>query len=395
VVAVDGHHIDSGVVRQRLGQRLPSYMVPAAIIELEKLPVSVNGKLDRKALPEPEMLPSAEWRAPRSPQEEALCGLFAEVLGMERVGIEDNFFELGGHSLLATRLVSQARTALGVDLSIRSLFEAPTVAGLAAMLSHPADRNAFEVMLSLRSRGSRPPLFCIHPAGGLSWCYARLIPYLEADYPLYGLQSRHLTEPEFLPQTVEEIAAGYMDDIRKVRPRGPYCLIGWSFGGLVAQAIASLFQQQGEEVALLALLDSYPPVVEQTAVCATRDQILSNICRHLGYEAGDKPVDTASLIEFTGRVGDYPLEAMVEDVQNSISVMNSFIPQGYDGDLILFTASDSDGRGVSGAEAWRPYISGEIEVHAVACRHWDMLAYREPSARIGQVLAARLRMNRF
>jgi thioesterase domain-containing protein len=310
---------------------------------------------------------------------------------MERVGIEDNFFELGGHSLLAMQLVSQIRTALGVDLSIRSLFEAPTVAGLAAMLSHPTDRNAFEVMLSLRSHGSRPPLFCIHPAGGLSWCYARLIPYLDADYPIYGLQSRHLTEPEFLPQTVEEIAADYMDHIRKVRPAGPYCLIGWSFGGLVAHAIASLFQKQGDEVALLALLDSYPPVIQQTPVRVTRDQILSDVCRYLAYNTGDEPLDTAGLIEFSRRLGDYPLDAMVDDIQNSASVMNTFIPQRYDGDLLLFTATDSAGNAAGGAESWRPYISGEVKVHPVACRHWDMLAYREPSARIGQVLAARLR----
>src|SRR5262249_41469737 len=166
---------DAAALRSHVGARLPDYMVPSAIVVLDRLPLTANGKLDRGALPAPEAR-AGVGRLARSPRGEVLCALFAEVLGLERVGIDDDFFALGGHSLLATRVISRVRSSLDVELSIRSLFEAPTVAALVERLGEgPPTQSDLEPLLPIRARGSKQPLFCIHHAGGFSWPYSRLI----------------------------------------------------------------------------------------------------------------------------------------------------------------------------------------------------------------------------
>ena len=162
VVAAGDAVPDAAVLRAHLGQSLPEHMVPSAFVVLDRLPLTPNGKLDRRALPAPEQPVGAVRRAPRTPQEEILCGLFAEVLGLERVGIDDNFFALGGHSLLATRLISRIRSTLDVELAIRSLFEAPTVEALVQRLGDA--QAARPALRALARPGGDPAVVCAAPA---------------------------------------------------------------------------------------------------------------------------------------------------------------------------------------------------------------------------------------
>src|SRR4029077_19732390 len=219
IVPTMGATVDAGELRAYLAHSLPEYMIPAAFVMLNRLPLTPNGKLDRRALPAPDLAHVAGRRLARTPQEEILCALFAEVLGLERVGIDDNFFALGGHSLLATRLISRIRSTFNADIAIRSLFEAPTVEKLVERLgADRADQSPLETLLPLRPSGKLPPLFCIHPGGGLSWSYSGLLAHLPIDCPVYGLQARGITQPEMAPRTLEEMAADYVVSVRQVQP---------------------------------------------------------------------------------------------------------------------------------------------------------------------------------
>ena len=397
VVPAEGQSTDSAALRTHLVQSLPDYMVPSAIVLLDRLPLTPSGKLDRKALPPPDFNADVNWRAPRTPEEEILCSLFAEILSVSRVGIDDNFFQLGGHSLLATRLVSRIRASLDVELSVRALFEAPTVARLADRLAVDTNANSLGVMLTLRAQGNRSPLFCIHPAAGLSWCYAGLLQHIRADYPIYGLQARGFSEPEILAQTLDEMVSDYLDQIRVIQPAGPYYLLGWSFGGLVAHALASHLQLEGEKVPILALLESYPNDPELSSRIPDEREIIMAHLEALGRDStilGEQPPELSILKELLRdeyhvltSLEDRYVNAMPKIYRNNVRLAGSFVPEVLDGDLLLFTATQETGAPPS--EAWRPYVRGQIRVHEVACRHAQMTRPL-PLADIGQAIAREL-----
>lgn len=400
VVCASNVTFDPANVRQFVASGLPDYMVPSAFVEMGELPLTPNGKLDRKALPAPEFGIDQSGRGPRTPQEEILCDLFMEVLDLPHVGIDDGFFDLGGHSLLAVHLMSKIREALGVELSIGNLFEAPTVAGLAERLEMGTSKSALDVLLPLRKNGPELPLFCVHPAGGLSWCYAGLMTALGPDYPIYGLQARGISEREQLPKTLTEMAADYIDQLRTIQPEGPYHLLGWSLGGNVVHAMATQLQNEGEDVRLVAILDAYPSHFLPIKEGPDDEEALIALLALGGYDPdslGDQPLDNASAIEILRRDGsalasleEETILNLKETYVNSVRIMGEYKPKTFKGNVLFFRSTIiPDWFDPIYPDTWDPYIHGMIEQHNIECRHKDM-CQPGPLAEIGQVIANKL-----
>lgn len=248
--------------------KLPDYLVPSAFVILETLPLTQNGKVNYHALPAPDMNSVLEsyYVAPRTPTEETLAKIWAEVLNLERVGIDDNFFELGGNSLLSISLMEQIHEQFGQQIPLSTLFLAPTIAGLAKSLHLGADSLAWSPLVSIQPAGNKPPFFCVHPVLGVVFPYYELAYYLGHDQPFYGLQPLGLDKDQTPLTQIEDMATHYIEALRGVQPQGPYFLGGWSFGGLVAFEMAQQLQMAGHQVAILALIDTIAPVSSQPSV---------------------------------------------------------------------------------------------------------------------------------
>lgn len=399
VVTSDSGSLDLGELRRHAAEFLPNYMIPASFVKMAALPLTPNGKLDRKALPMPDSTGVAGGRGPRTPQEEVLRNLFMEVLALPRMGVDDSFFDLGGHSLLAVKLMSKIHELLGIQMSIGNLFEAPTVAGLAERLKIGSSKSALNVLLPLRVKGDKAPLFCVHPAGGLSWCYAGLMASLGPGYPVYGIQARGISRRERLPQTLEEMAGDYIRQIRTIQPTGPYHLLGWSLGGNVVQAMASQLQSQGEAVNLVALLDSYPSTVLPYQAPDEEKALIALLVLG-GYDPknlGDKPLNIDNVIAILRRDGSALASLDEESILNlktvfvnSVRILSKYRPKPFHGDILFFRSSSMpEWSAPIYPETWQPYIRGRIEQYHMDCHHKDM-CQPKPLAEIGRVLAPKI-----
>ncbi len=254
-------------LRERLRARLPPYMIPSAFVALDALPQTPNGKIDRAALPAPdaaEHCPAREYVAPRDAIEIALVRLWEEILGVKAPSIRDDFFSLGGHSLLAVRLLARVAREHGVDLPLRTLLDDPTIESLGARLrtSRTSIPHAFETfahLVPIRAEGRGQPLVCVHGAGGHVLNMAAIARHVGPGRPFFGFQARGADGWSEPFAQVEDMATEYLRELRSVQPVGPYYLSGYCGGGLVAFEMATMLQNMGQEVALLALIDTYRP----------------------------------------------------------------------------------------------------------------------------------------
>ena len=377
-------------IRSKLASRLPEYMLPAAVVSVASLPMTVNGKLDRRALPAPDYTDETAYRAPTNAVEETLAEIYGAVLGLQRVGVDESFFDLGGNSLLAMQVIAAIRRVLKADVMVRTLFDAPSVAALSRQLRQPTNSPEITPVQVLRS-GTGAPLFCIHTAGGLSWSYHGLGAYLNC--PLVGIQQTP-RDNRSQPDSIRSMAKNYAYTLQSLQPTGPYNLLGWSFGGVVAHELAVELRRQGCVVQRLILLDS-DAVVDNAAsaghAATGESRILDNILRASGIDPS-APAGTLNDEQAELQIPHSPSNELMETLAKNIETNEAFrsdhVPAVFDGDMVIFVAARSS-NGSAQLRGWRPYVVGNIAMHSVNCTHYEMLN-AESLKLFGRQLAAEL-----
>ncbi|QBJ95558.1 amino acid adenylation domain-containing protein [Rhodococcus sp. ABRD24] len=402
VVSAASGPLDTAAVESALEEALPSYMVPSVFVELGALPLNVNGKIDRKALPDP-VIEAREFRAPATSWEKAVAEAFGEVLGLEQVGLDDDFFELGGNSLVAVTVVAHLRNTADVDVPLQWMFMDPTVASIAARIEAGAaavpgttESGGLGVVLPFRESGDQAPLFCIHPITGLSWGFAGLAGYVAEDRPIYGIQSPALSEDTELPATIEQWAARYVEEIRRIQPSGPYHLLGWSMGGSVAYAMAVQLRALGEQVHTLAMLDSY---VADPDATVKEDPSLADLlgdfaAQLAGGDVALRDLDAAKVEDILqglpapfDQITEGRWDRILDGIRHSSALLERYRPADFDGNVLYFSA---DLEGEAGVDGWRDSIRGTVDVVSVAVLHREITSPKALEV-IGPVLDRYLR----
>ncbi|MCW2246590.1 amino acid adenylation domain-containing protein [Azospirillum fermentarium] len=366
---------DDTALRAALSAVLPAHMVPVAFVRLDALPLSANGKLDRKALPPPAVA-SRRGRGPAPGVETTLAVLFAELLGVEAetIGAEDDFFAIGGHSLLAMRLAARIRRALKRPLTVGQIMTAPTVARLAALVSSDAEghelRQGFDLVLRLRE-GVGAPLVCVYPGSGIAWQYSVLTRYLDNAMPVIALQSPRPHGPVATSATMEALWEKQLAILRTVQPRGPYYLLGYSLGGTVAYGLAVLLRRMGEEVRFLGMLDTYPSEDHDWSALATGDA-------NAGAEREQERFIADAMADdrddgFQGEK-DELFGHIFQNYTDAVRLLSRTRTPDYDGPMTLFVAERSIPPDIDPDTCWTGRVE-QVAIHRLShCSHEDILS---------------------
>ncbi|HEY9852905.1 MAG TPA: thioesterase domain-containing protein, partial [Leptolyngbyaceae cyanobacterium] len=431
-------------LRQYLKQTLPDYMIPAAFVPLEKLPINSNGKVDRRSLPslDEDLIHSpSTTSAPSTETETTLIDIWQELLRLKSVSVRDNFFELGGHSLLATQMTSRVRDKFGLELPLKSVFEAPTIAQLAIVLdtlrdntSTPKipplvrlDRSAYRrkrstlpnnnaqispelpsltknndkssikswsPLIPLSIGGNKPPFFCVHPMFGVVFPYLELANHLKSDRSFYGLQPLGLDGKTPPLNRIEDIAAYYIQAIQTLQPQGPYFLGGWSFGGLVAFEMAQQLTQAGQEIGLLAILDTLAPCKKPSFSQSLKFLLGTAVWSTLPFLLDYGTLATNRLPfwkrwlsrwQWSAIIGLIPEESrlklldesaispMLKIVYANAQAAYRYVPQHYPNRITLFSATESSNLIEQDPTLGWNVLSNHIQLHQVPGNHLSLL----------------------
>ena len=399
--------IPTSTLRSALKETMPDYMVPTVFVDLPKMPLTTNGKIDRKALPEP-VVDTASAAPPTDALEAELASIWTEVLGIRSVGADDDFFEVGGHSLAAMAMLAEVKRRVGKSIPNHVLFHSPTIASMASYIRSAPDQQELRSLVPIQPLGTRPPLFLVHGGGGEVFFYRDLARRLGTEQPVYGLQARREDDGTVQTRTVEDMAYWYLKELRVQQPVGPYWIGGMSFGGKVALEMAQRLRDDGQEVALLCLFDTwgpgYPRVREDLGVARRSAYWLyQRLGHHIGSVRLLEPerrlpylrekahrvwLETKWAFEDLGKelqkkaitlMGKEPAPNAGKTISFIAAAIAVYEPRVYDGHAVLFRSRDQPLDVYPDRTlGWRPFITG-LEVCELPGIHATMTA--EPRVR--------------
>ena len=375
---------EAETLRAHLSASLPDYMIPAAYVRLETLPLTANGKLDRQALPAPDSsaFGARGYEPPVGDVEERLARIVADLLGLERVGRRESFFDLGGHSLLAIRLLSRIGATFKTNLPLSTVFHSPTIAALAQLLQTQTAPPKWFSLIPIQRGDSRPPLFCIEITG------VEFFEVIGADQPVYNLRFGVGSLPGSvlrLPM-IEALATHYIEELRLVQPKGPYFLIGYSWGGLIAYEMAQQLTASGEVVELVGLVDTYLPVALKHSFGDRAARIMSYspsiFFERLKYKARTRLTKewmryNTKLALRKWRYGPTYYRPDSFDVETIYTVMRAYRRRPYSGRVILFKATETSALPYGFHESpeieWKRLVGHGLEIERLPCDHATIL----------------------
>jgi amino acid adenylation domain-containing protein len=389
----------TGEWKDALRKKLPEYMVPAVLVELDRMPVTENGKIDRDALPQPEWLLTGEEALPRNEFDLRMKAIWEEVLCVPFVGRTASFFDLGGHSLLALKLIMRIEREFGCRVPLSVLFANPTVEHLSDFVRRNEPIVPQSCLLPLQLQGSKRALFFVHPIGGNGLCFMQLVRLLGPGRPFFAFQvlddlddADHNNE-EF--SSIEGRARNYIQALRMVQPEGPYCLGGWSFGGYVAYEMARQLVQQGKEVQVLMLLDITTKIGRDAE---TADDLgialrLANELRELDQQPllvlpEDEHISAEQHLQY---IIDEMIRSKLLDPQTDMRRLRNYLrgfrrrrralqiyqPGSYAGNITLIRTDDVIGEEINSptdeTRGWGALTPNKVQVHFVPGRHNNMV----------------------
>ena len=380
---------DSAELRSHLKKFVPSYMIPAAFVTLPAIPISPNGKIDRRALPEPSVTPTVVTvsDAPRTILEQQLLSLWRAELQTNEIGIHDDFFELGGHSLSGVRLLATIEERIGRKLTLSTLLQAPTIAQLASLLEDKGWQPTWTSLVPIKPTGSKRPFFYVNAYMESVLNFNKLGKHFDPDRPFYGLQPQGLDGDRPIHSSVPEMAQHYLNEIRTIQPTGPYLLGGHCAGAWVAYEMAQMLTRRGEEVAYLAIVDVPPPHVfrpkKNRLVAATE---------RINYYFGEKRLWNALIWQYQTKIeskytytfGSAQTQriAAVQKAHEAAheSYRTTVQPMTYAGDLHFFRCSEyANFREKAWHLRWSELTTGKMHVLVTPSTHATML--HEPQVR--------------